>query len=86
LTQMDALAREIGQKDGLKTDALQACLALQDPAKVESSMAEGKSLGVSATPTMFINGQEVEGGLTDEQLRLMLDRALNETAASQHGQ
>ena len=86
LTQMDALAREIGQKDGLKTDALQACLALQDPAKVESSMAEGKSLGVSATPTMFINGQEVEGGLTDEQLRLMLDRALNEAAAPQHGQ
>jgi protein-disulfide isomerase len=49
-------------------------------------MAEGKSLGVSATPTMFINGQEVEGGLTDEQLRLMLDRALSEAAAPQHGQ
>lgn len=86
LTAMDALTREIGQKDGLKPDALQACLALQDPGKVESSMAEGKTLGVSATPTMFINGQVVEGGLTDEQLRLMLDRALSEAAAPGHGQ
>ena len=86
LTAIDTLAREIGQKDGVKPDALQACLALQDPGKVEGSMAEGKSLGVSATPTMFINGQEVEGGLTDEQLRLMLDRALSEAAAPQHGQ
>ena len=86
LMAMDALTREIGQKDGLKPEALQACLALQDPGKVENSMAEGKSLGVSATPTMFINGQEVEGGLTDEQLRLMLDRALNEASAPQHGQ
>lgn len=86
LSAIDALAREIGQKDGLKPDALQACLALQDPGKVESSMAEGKSLGVSATPTMFINGQEVDGVLSVENLRLALDQALSDAATAKPGQ
>lgn len=83
---VDAVARDIGQKDGLKTDTLQACLALQDPGKVESSLAEGKLLGVSATPTMFINGERVEGGLTAEQLRTMLDGALKDASSPQQGQ
>jgi protein-disulfide isomerase len=83
---MDALTREIGQKHGLNPESLRACLALQDPGKVESSLAEGKSLGVSATPTMFINGQEIEGGITADQLRAILDRDLSEATAAQHAQ
>ena len=78
---MDAITREIGEKHGLKPEALQGCLTLQDPGKVDSSVAEGKSLGVSATPTMFINGQEAEGVLSPEQLKIMLDRSLTEAAA-----
>jgi protein-disulfide isomerase len=83
---MDALAVELAQKRGLKTDALQACLTRQDQSKVEASMQEAKALGVSATPTMFVNGQEVEGILTVETLRLVLDRALNEVASAKAGQ
>ena len=83
LTAMDTLTRDIGQKNGLRPELLQACLALQDPGKVESSLAEGKSLGVSATPTMFINGQEIEGGVSADQLREILDRDLAEVPASQ---
>ena len=83
---VDSIARDIGQKQGLKADALQACLALQDPGKVESSLGEGKLLGVSATPTMFINGQEVEGGLSADQLRGILDRDLSEGNSLQRGQ
>lgn len=86
LAAIDALTREIGQKHGVKPESLQACLALQDPAKVESSLAEGKSLGVSATPTMFINGQEIEGGISADQLREILDRDLSEATASRPGQ
>ncbi|HET7872172.1 MAG TPA: thioredoxin domain-containing protein, partial [Terriglobales bacterium] len=86
LPAMDALAREIGQKRGLKADDLQACLAKQDQSKVEASLAEGKSLNVGATPTMFINGQEVEGILTVENLRLVLDSALSEVASAKAGQ
>lgn len=79
---MDAVAKDAAAKHQVKPDTLQACIAAQDENKVKSSIAEGKSLGVSATPTMFINGQEVEGMLTVENLRLLLDHALSEAAAS----
>jgi len=79
---MDAIAQDSAAKHKLTTDALQACIAKQDETKVRSSIAEGKSLGVSATPTMFVNGQEMEGMLTAENLRLVLDHALSEAATS----
>jgi protein-disulfide isomerase len=75
---MDAIARDSAAKHPVKADVLQACIAAQDQSKVLASLAEGKSLGVSATPTMFVNGQEVEGIQTVETLRLVLDRALSE--------
>lgn len=78
---LDALAAETGQKRGVNAAALQACLARQDKASVETSMMEGKSLGVSATPTMFVNGEEVEGVLSTENLRLIIERALTEVAS-----
>ena len=59
-----------GRQISGKAGALQACIAAQDQSKVNTSIAEGKSLGVSATPTIFVNGQEVEGMLTVENLRL----------------
>jgi protein-disulfide isomerase len=86
LTQVDALAREIGQKHNLPPESLEACLKRQDPAQVESSLAEGKSLGVSATPTIFINGQKAEGVVSVEQLRVLLDPALSEGPGAKTGQ
>jgi protein-disulfide isomerase len=82
LSAMDLLVAEFGQKHSVNAEKLQACLAKQDKTRVEASMAEGKSLGVSATPTMFVNGQEIEGVLSTENLRLVLDRALSEAAAA----
>lgn len=81
LTAMDALAAEIGGKHEADPARLQACLAKQDKSMTEASMEEGKGLGVSATPTMFVNGQFVEGVLTPENIRLVLDHALSEAAA-----
>lgn len=83
---IDTLAKDFGEKRALKSDQLQACLARQDKTQVLSSMAEGKSLGVSATPTLFVNGQEVEGILSDESLRALLDRALQEAASTRSAQ
>jgi protein-disulfide isomerase len=79
---MDEIAKDSAAKHQVKQDALQACIAAQDESRVHSSLAEGKSLGVSATPTMFVNGQEVEGVLTVENLRVLLDHALSEAAAN----
>jgi len=82
LSAMDALITEFGRKHSVNAEKLQACIARQDTSSVENSMAEGKSLGVSATPTMFVNGQEIEGVLSTESLRLVLDRALSEAGGT----
>jgi protein-disulfide isomerase len=83
---IDALAKEFGAKRALKSTELNSCLARQDQSQVQSSIAEGRSLGVSATPTLFVNGQEVEGILSDESLRALLDRTLAEASSAKSTQ
>jgi protein-disulfide isomerase len=59
---------------------LQACVSSATPrSAVEKSLAEGHSLGVSATPATFINGEFFEGVLTPEQVRAAIERAIRES-------
>jgi len=76
---LDDLAIKTGERNGVEAAKLQACIAAQNAATVETYLAEGKSLGVSATPTVFINGEEFEGVLTAEQVDAAVARALSET-------
>ncbi|TSC56791.1 MAG: oxidoreductase [Parcubacteria group bacterium Gr01-1014_18] len=46
--------------------------------EVESDLREGISLGVTATPTWFINGQKIEGALSEEELAKIFDQILGE--------
>ena len=39
-------------------------------------MKEGDAVGVNATPTLFVNGEEMDGALPIAELRAVLDRAL----------
>lgn len=78
---LDSLALQTGQRNGADATSLQACIAQQNTAPVEASISEGRSLGVSATPTLFVNGEELEGVLTSEQLRIVLDRALHDASS-----
>ena len=39
-------------------------------------MAEGESLGLNATPTMFINGQKLEGAVDAEEVKAILNQQL----------
>ena len=55
---------------------LQACVKAQDDRAVKASMKEGDSLDVSGTPTMFINGQLVDGARPAPEIRELLDAAL----------
>jgi protein-disulfide isomerase len=65
---------------GADADAVKACVARGDLTAIERSKAEGHSLGVSATPGLFVNGEFFEGELSPEQLRAAVDRALAETS------
>ncbi len=58
------------------TGKLQACVKAQDDHAVKASMKEGESLDVSGTPTMFINGQLVDGARPAQEIRELLDAAL----------
>jgi protein-disulfide isomerase len=47
---------------GVPSTALQACLADPKTAEgVRKSLDEGRSLGVSSTPTSFVNGRRIIG-------------------------
>jgi len=76
LTALDRMATEQGQKHNLDAPRLQACIKAQQDDIVKASVHEGEGLGVEATPTMFINGEKVDGALPVGELRDVLDRAL----------
>jgi protein-disulfide isomerase len=75
---LDKVTLDQGQRHNLDSAKLQACVKAQDDSAVQSSMHQGDELGVTATPTMFINGQRAEGAFTTTELRAILDQILQE--------
>ena len=73
---LDKLAADTGNKYFVNPSQLQQCIQKQDETAVRASMAEGDKLGVSATPTLFINGERMEGAVPEENLRTVIDNAL----------
>jgi protein-disulfide isomerase len=74
--ELDRLTLDIGKKNGADATKLQACVKAQADGAVKSSMAEGDSIGVSATPTMFVNGERLEGALDADEVRAALNQQL----------
>jgi len=79
---LDRLTTQQGQKYNLDAAKLQACIKTQDESAVKASMREGDSVGVQATPTLFINGAEMDGALPVADVRAALDRALLEAGVA----
>jgi protein-disulfide isomerase len=77
----EELAVEQGKR-AINPQELHACVTAHDVKGIEKSLAEGRALGVSATPATFINGEFFEGVLTREQIRAALDRALKEASTT----
>jgi len=75
---IDKMAILQGQKHNLDAGKLQACVKAQDENEVKVSMKEADDLGVSATPTLFINGQKIDGVVPLGDLRAALDSALKD--------
>jgi len=78
VAKLDQITLLQGQQHNLDLARLQSCIKAQKDDAVRASMKEGESLGISATPTMFVNGEEVDGALPPEELRAVLDRALTQ--------
>lgn len=73
---LDRITLEQGQKHNLDQSKLQACVKAQNEAAIKASMHEAEGVGVTATPTLFVNGQEMDGALPITEMRAALDRAL----------
>src|SRR5208282_2098363 len=70
----DEKLKSIATASGANADEVAACAAKPDTkARIEASIALGKSVGVSATPTLFINGRNLPGGAPVELLKKIVD-------------
>ncbi len=74
--ELDRIALDLGKKNGVDIGRLQACVKSQPDKVLKASMAEGDSLGLNATPTMFINGQKLEGAVDAEEVKSILNQQL----------
>jgi protein-disulfide isomerase len=75
---LDRIAVQNGKKYNVDSNKLQACIKAQNDTAVKASIKEGDSLGMSATPTIFVNGQEVDGALPASEVRNIFDKALEQ--------
>lgn len=75
---LDRLTLLQGQKHNLDVVKLQSCIKAQDESGIKASMKEADGLGVEATPTLFINGQKVDGAVPISDIRAALDQALKD--------
>jgi protein-disulfide isomerase len=64
----------VADKAGAKGSDVAACAAKPETtSRVQQSIALGKSLDVNSTPTLFINGREVPGGVPYEVLKKLVE-------------
>ena len=80
--ELDRLAGAQGQRHHLDAAKLQACVKAQDEKAVRASMSEAETVGVEATPTMFVNGQKLDGAVPPDEVRLALDQALKDAGVA----
>lgn len=85
----EELFKELKQRTDVELEAIATSLSLNKDqfnkcltdrkykTAVESDMAEGKTAGVTGTPTFIINGETVVGALPIETFKQKIDAALN---------
>ncbi len=70
----DEKLKAIATASGANGGEIAACAAKPDTkARVEASVALGKSVGVNSTPTLFINGRNLPGGAPVDVLKKIVD-------------
>lgn len=79
---IDKIASLQGQKHNVDLSKLQACMKAQNEDAIRASMKEADDLGVNATPTLFINGQKIDGVVPISELRAALNEALKDAGES----
>ena len=79
---LDRIALSEAGKFSLDSSKLGSCVKDQKSDAVTASVKEGDSLGVNGTPTMFVNGQMLDGARPAGDIRMLLDGALQQAGVS----
>lgn len=74
--QLDKLTKEQGEFQKADMPKLEACLTKQDTAAIDASKKVGEALNIDSTPTLFINGDKIDGAVPLEFLFGEIDDAL----------
>jgi protein-disulfide isomerase len=70
----DEKLKAIATDSGVKADEIAACAAKPDTkARIDASVALGKSLGVTGTPMIFINGRALSGAAPVDLLKKVVE-------------
>jgi len=78
-SKLDQIASAQAVGAGLNPQRLQACLKKQDETPVRQSMREAAGLGIDRTPTLIVNGEQVRGFTSVDDIWKVIDRALRES-------
>lgn len=76
VVELDRIARQEGTASKLDSAKLDACIARQDETTVRESRRLADSLGIDGTPALFVDGERINGAVPQEQLWVVIDRAL----------
>jgi protein-disulfide isomerase/uncharacterized membrane protein len=71
---------ELAKESGANPEQLSSCVAAPETAAaISRDIEEAKRLGIQSTPTFFVNGKKVEGGLPTPMWNKLIDRLLSST-------
>lgn len=73
---LNRIARQQATLDRLNSSALDACITRQDETPVRNTMKIAESLRIEGAPALFIEGERIGGALPQDQLWIVIDRAL----------
>ena len=80
----DEKLKAVATDAGAKADEVAACAAKSDTkARIETSLALGKSVGVTGTPAIFINGRLITGNVPADLLKQIVDFQAGEANGKQ---
>ena len=79
----DEKLKALATESGVNGDEIAACAEKSDTkARIETSVALGKSVGVTGTPALFINGRMLGGGVPVDAMKKIVDFQAGNAGAS----
>jgi protein-disulfide isomerase len=73
---LDKVALQQSEKNKLDAAKLSACVSKQDESGIHEETKLSDKLSIDQTPTLYINGEVIEGALPEDVLWQAIDRAL----------